>query len=79
MVYPVYQPGRTNVQPTRIRTTVDLYSPMIMHRLSVLEHGTWGPDTWTEDWDLVQRWLDAGVKYVNVDAETSDVWPSVYR
>jgi len=54
-------------------------SPMIMHRLSVLEHGTWGPDTWTEDWDLVQRWLDAGVKYVNVDAETSDVWPSVYR
>jgi len=24
-------------------------------------------------------WLDAGVKYVNVDAETSDVWPSRFR
>ncbi len=54
-------------------------SPMIMHRRSVLEHGTWGPDSWTEDWDLVERWLDAGVRYVNVDAETSDVWPSVFR
>lgn len=54
-------------------------SPMIMHRRSTLDHGTWGPDSWTEDWDLVERWLDAGVKYVNVDAETSDVWPSVYR
>lgn len=54
-------------------------SPMLMHRKSILEYGTWGPDSWTEDWDLVQRWLDAGVKYVNVNAETSDVWPSVYR
>jgi glycosyltransferase involved in cell wall biosynthesis len=54
-------------------------SPMLMHRRSILEHGTWGPDSWTEDWDLIERWLEAGVKYVNVDAETSDVWPSVYR
>jgi glycosyltransferase involved in cell wall biosynthesis len=54
-------------------------SPMIMHRRSILEHGTWGPDSWTEDWDLIERWLDAGVKYVNVNAETSDVWPSVFR
>lgn len=54
-------------------------SPMLMHRKSILEHGTWGPDSWTEDWDLVERWLDAGVRYVNVDAETSDVWPSVFR
>ena len=54
-------------------------SPMIMHRRSILEHGTWGPDSWTEDWDLIERWLDAGVRYVNVDAETSDVWPSVFR
>jgi len=54
-------------------------SPMIMHRREVLEHGTWGPASFTEDWDLVQRWLDAGVRYVNVDAETSDVWPSRFR
>lgn len=52
---------------------------MIMHRRWALEHGTWGPASWTEDWDIVERWLDAGVRYVNVDAETSDVWPSMYR
>lgn len=54
-------------------------SPMIMHRRWVLDHGTWGPASWKEDWELVERWLDAGVKYVNVDAETSDVWPSRFR
>jgi glycosyltransferase involved in cell wall biosynthesis len=54
-------------------------SPMIMHRRQVLEHGTWGPASWKEDWELVERWLDAGVKYVNVNAETSDVWPSRFR
>jgi len=41
-------------------------SPMIMHRQWVLDHGTWGPASWKEDWELVERWLDAGVKYVNV-------------
>jgi glycosyltransferase involved in cell wall biosynthesis len=54
-------------------------TPMIMHRRWALEHGTWGPASWTEDWDLVQRWLDAGVPYVSVDEETSDVWPSRFR
>jgi hypothetical protein len=52
---------------------------MIMHRKWVLDHGSWGPASWKEDWELVERWLDAGVKYVNVDAETSDVWPSRFR
>jgi len=54
-------------------------SPMLMHRRWVLEHGTWGPASWKEDWELVERWLDAGIQYVNVDAETSDVWPSRFR
>lgn len=54
-------------------------SPMIMHRREILSHGTWGPASWLEDWQLVERWLDAGIRYVNVDAETSDVWPSQYR
>ncbi len=57
----------------------NLGTPMIMHRRSVLEHGTWGPDSWVEDWEIVERWLEAGVKYANVDAETCDVWPSVFR
>lgn len=54
-------------------------SPMIMHRRETLQHGTWGPASFAEDWDLVERWLEAGVPYVNVDAETSDVWPSRFR
>lgn len=54
-------------------------SPMLMHRREVLDDGTWGPPSATEDWDLVQRWLDAGVAYVSVNAETSDVWPSMFQ
>lgn len=57
----------------------NLGSPMIMHRRSTLEYGTWGPPSFTEDWDLVERWLKAYIPYANVDAETADVWPSVYR
>ncbi len=54
-------------------------TPMIAHRRETLRHGTWGPPSALEDWELVARWLDAGVKYANVDADTSDVWPSVFR
>jgi glycosyltransferase involved in cell wall biosynthesis len=54
-------------------------TPMIMHRRGVLEHGTWDHAGQFEDWDLVLSWINAGVKYVRVDAETSDVWPSLFR
>jgi glycosyltransferase involved in cell wall biosynthesis len=54
-------------------------SPMIMHRRSTLEQGTWKRPSWVEDWELIEQWLNAGVKYVNVDAETADVYPSVFR
>lgn len=54
-------------------------TPMIVHAREILAYGTWGPASFTEDWELVERWLNAGVKYANVDAETSDVWPSTYR
>lgn len=56
----------------------NLGTPMIMHRCWVLEHGTWGPPSITEDWDLTWKWLRADIPYVSVDAETSDVWPSLY-
>lgn len=54
-------------------------TPMIMHRRETLEHGTWGEPSFTEDWDLVWKWLQAGVTYVNVDEETADVYPSFFR
>jgi glycosyltransferase involved in cell wall biosynthesis len=57
----------------------NLGTPMIMHRREILEHGTWGPASFTEDFDLVERWLDAGVTYVNVNTETSDVYPSLFQ
>lgn len=53
-------------------------TPMIMHRREALEHGTWGPPSTIEDWQLVERWLAAGVGYVHVPEVTVDVWPSAY-
>jgi len=54
-------------------------TPMIMHRKNLLDIAGWDEASWIEDWLLVTRWLDAGIKYASVDAETSDVWPSGYR
>jgi glycosyltransferase involved in cell wall biosynthesis len=54
-------------------------SPMIMHRREILEQATWDQASWIEDWMLVQRWMALGIKHANVDRETVDVWPSVYR
>lgn len=50
-------------------------SPMIMHRRSILQYGTWGPASRLEDWEVVAKWLNAGISYVRVNAETADVWP----
>jgi hypothetical protein len=54
-------------------------TPMIAHRRGTLAYGTWGPPSQLEDWELVSKWLAAGVKYANVDHETSDVYPSIFR
>jgi glycosyltransferase involved in cell wall biosynthesis len=53
-------------------------TPMIMHRRETLEHGTWGPASSVEDWQLVERWLNAGITYGRVKEPTVDVWPSIY-
>jgi glycosyltransferase involved in cell wall biosynthesis len=57
----------------------NLGTTMIMHRRETLDHGTWGPPARLEDWELAEKWLVAGVRYVSVDAVTSDVYPSVFR
>lgn len=54
-------------------------TPMIMHRRELAEIATWDHAGQFEDWDLVLAWLNAGIEYVRVDEETSDVWPSLYR
>lgn len=55
-------------------------TPMIMHRREVLDGlPGWDHAGQFEDWDLVLAWINAGVPYVRVDEETSDVWPSLWR
>lgn len=56
----------------------NLGTPMIMHRREMLEHGTWGPPSALEDWELVNRWIHAGTSYTKVEEVTIDVWPSIY-
>lgn len=72
-------PGGTSVIGHGPLACGNVGTPMVMHRRSVLEHGTWDHSGQFEDWDLVLSWINAGIEYVRVDAETSDVWPSLYR
>lgn len=53
-------------------------TPMIMHRREILQHGTWGDPSSVEDWELVKKWLDAGLPYGRVHEPTVDVYPSAY-
>jgi glycosyltransferase involved in cell wall biosynthesis len=54
-------------------------TPMIMHRRELLEISTWGPPDAMEDWRLVDRWVERGIKSEFVPWVTIDVWPSAYR
>ena len=72
-------PGGTTVIGHGPLACGNVGTPMIMHRRSVLEHGSWDHAGQFEDWDLVLSWINAGIKHARVDAETSDVWPSLYR
>lgn len=53
-------------------------TPMLMHRREILRYGTWGEPSQTEDWELVKKWLDAGLPYGRVREPTVDVYPSAY-
>lgn len=54
-------------------------TPMIMHRREITAHGTWDHPGQFEDWDLVLSWINAGIRYVRVNHETCDAWPSLWR
>lgn len=64
--------GGQEVRPCAIGT------PMIMHRRELLEISTWGPPDSMEDWRLVDRWMERGIKAHFVEQVTVDVWPSAY-
>jgi glycosyltransferase involved in cell wall biosynthesis len=53
-------------------------TPMIMHRADLLDVAGWDVSSSVEDWEIVSRWLAAGVAYCVVDAETVDVYPSAF-
>jgi glycosyltransferase involved in cell wall biosynthesis len=51
-------------------------TPMICHRRELAAVATWRDAGLFPDWDLVERWLAAGVRFTDVSAETSDVFPA---
>jgi len=49
----------------------------IMHRRSLLDVATWrdeGPGQITVDWDLVERWIAAGITWARVPEVTADYY-----
>lgn len=44
----------------------------LVHRRAILEIETWQPSLPTIDWDLVDRWMRAGVKWIFVPEVTVD-------
>lgn len=52
---------------------------MLMHRRGLLDVATWRQGEPTIDWDLVSRWMDAGVGWVMARTDTAEIWPSRYR
>lgn len=55
-------------------------TPMIVHRKELLDIATWRDGfSEYEDWELVQSWIHAGVKWTAIDEITIDVWPSIYH
>jgi glycosyltransferase involved in cell wall biosynthesis len=53
-----------------------LGSPCIMHRRVTSLASVWGPGSGAEDYELVARWMKAGVRGIAVPVVTSDCWPS---
>ncbi len=53
-----------------------LPSSGMLHRREILATSTWQDEPGAPDWQLVRRWLEAGVTYVSVDAETVDYFPA---
>ena len=71
-----YMPVQETVTGTDPPGRGTIGTPMIMHRRGLLDVANWGIASPIEDWELVSRWLAAGVRYVSIPDVTVDVWPS---
>lgn len=47
----------------------------MIHRRTILERQSWVDEPGAPDWELVRRWLDAGLPPVSVDEVTADYYP----
>jgi glycosyltransferase involved in cell wall biosynthesis len=54
----------------RILPSLDL-----LHHRELLPISGWINEPGAPDWNLVRRWVEAGVSYVSVDMETADYYP----
>lgn len=48
---------------------------MIVHWRDVLDTATWEDVPAAPDWDLVSRWIDAGIEYASPDVVSVDYYP----
>ena len=51
-------------------------TPQMFHRRSILDVATWEQSQPSIDWDLVDRWMRAGIGWVYVPETTCEIWPS---
>ncbi len=51
-------------------------TPQMFHRREILAAATWEQSLPSIDWDLVDRWMGAGIGWVFVRQVTCEIWPS---
>lgn len=66
-----------NVIGTNPPQYMGIGTPMIMHRRELAEVAFFGAEHHCDDWNMVNQWLAAGVKYACIPVVTIDVWPAV--
>jgi glycosyltransferase involved in cell wall biosynthesis len=79
----VFHHSNGNVSRSGIQGPGKVYgtcgTPTILHRREILAIHTWGEPGPYEDYELVKGWIAAGIKHVQVETDTVDVWPSSER
>jgi hypothetical protein len=74
----IHSPGAESPVGTDPPCYGQVGTPMIMHRREILSAATWEHSWPSIDWDIVERWIAAGIGHVFVPEITCDIWPSAY-